>query len=218
MIGVEAERDVTWSVGPAILTPLPLFDWGQARRRKAIATQVENRHKLTAARRRIVEDVRRAFDTYVATLALLAEARTRLLPLQESRQRLAEASYQAGESDLTTLLLAEEELQDSRAKLVDYEQKATVAFIRLRRAVGGPGAAAALVPSTAPSMLPSTTAPADRPAGGDAPGGGAGADGRRHLDTPPDRATPIDPATPTDRSTHIDRATSPASKAIGDLP
>jgi len=151
-VGVEAERDVFWSVGPSISTPLPLFDMGQAKRQKALAAVVEARHKLTQTQRQVVEEVRKSYDTFTATQAVLVEARSKLLPLQESRQRQSEAAYRAGESDLITLLVAEEELQDTRSKLVEFEQKTTAAFIRLQRAVGGPGVAAGLSPTTAPAM------------------------------------------------------------------
>lgn len=170
-VGVEAERDVQWSVGPSFSAPLPMFDMGQARARKAMAAVIEGRHKLTQARRQVVEDVRKAFDTFNGTQAVLREARLKLLPLQESRQRQAEAAYRAGESDLTTLLVAEEELQDTRAKLVEFEQKTTVAFIRLQRAVGGPGVAAELTPSTAPTTTSPTTRAVDVGRPTDAPAG-----------------------------------------------
>ena len=150
-LGVEAERDVVWSVGPSLSTPLPLFDMGQARGRKAMAAVIEGRHKLTKTQRQVVEEVRKAYDTFTATQAVLAQARSKLLPLQESRQRLAEAAYRAGESDLTTLLVAQEELADTRAKLVEFEQKTSVAFVGLQRAVGGPGVAATLLPTTEPA-------------------------------------------------------------------
>lgn len=166
--GIEAERDVQWSVGPSFSTPVPLFDMGQARTRKAIAAVIEGRHKLTQTRRQVVEEVRKAHSTFLATQAVLADARSKLLPLQELRQRQAEAAYRAGESDLTTLLIAEEELQDTRSKLVEFEQKTMVAFIHLQRAVGGPGVASALLPpTTLPAATMPTTRSATEPAGND---------------------------------------------------
>jgi outer membrane protein TolC len=52
---------------------------------------------------------------------------------------------------LTTLLLAETALQETRAKLVELQQKVTVATVHLRRAAGGSGVAAELEPTTAPA-------------------------------------------------------------------
>jgi outer membrane protein TolC len=118
-----------------------LFDLGGARRDKAAAALIESRHKLTQTRRQIVEEVRKAYDTFAATQGVLTRTREELMPLEERRVRQAEAAYRAGESDLTTVLVAEEELQDAKTKLVELEQKASVAFVRLQRSVGGPGLA-----------------------------------------------------------------------------
>lgn len=163
-IGVESERDVEWSVGPSVSFPLPLFDMGQEKKAKAVAAVIEGRHKLTQTKRQVVEDVRKAYDTFIATQAVLSDARSKLLPLQQAQQRLAEAAYQAGESDLTTLLIAQEALEDTNAKLVEFEQKTAVAFVRLQRAAGGPGAAANLVATgLRPASAPSTTMPTSMP-------------------------------------------------------
>ncbi|HWE95528.1 MAG TPA: TolC family protein [Tepidisphaeraceae bacterium] len=159
-IGVESERDLEWSVGPSVSFPLPLFDMGQEKKVKAVAAVIEGRHKLTQTKRQVVEEVRKAYDTFTATQAVLSDARSKLLPLQQAQQRLAEATYQAGESDLTTLLVAQESLEDTNAKLVEFEQKTAVAFVRLQRAAGGPGAAATLVRADSqPSTAPSTAGP-----------------------------------------------------------
>ena len=34
-LGVDSERDGTWSVGPSLAVPLPIFDWGQAQVRES---------------------------------------------------------------------------------------------------------------------------------------------------------------------------------------
>lgn len=143
-VGVEAERDVIWAVGPSVSTPVPIFDSGQAKQRKAQAAVIEARHKLTQVRRQVVEDVRKAYDTYIATKAVMTNARTQLMPVQTKRLQQAEDAYRAGESDITTVLVAEQDLQDTKAKLVDLEQKTSATFIQLQRAAGGPGPAADL--------------------------------------------------------------------------
>ncbi len=137
-IGGDGERDVEWYAGPDLSTPVPVFDTGRAKRKKAGAAVIEARHKLVATQRQVVEEVRKAYDAFAATRELLAETREKLLPIQELRRQQAEAAYRAGESDLTTLIIAEEDLQDTRAKLVDYEQKTRAALIHLERAVGSP--------------------------------------------------------------------------------
>jgi outer membrane protein TolC len=151
--GVKADRDDGWSVGPSITVPIPIFDVGQAKRAKATAMQIEARHKLTQARRQVVEDVRRAYQSLAAAQANLERVRKELIPLQEQRRSQAEDAYRAGQTDVTALFLAEQDLQASLAKRVELEQTAAVSLVRLERAVGGGGIAAQIgaPPPPAPS-------------------------------------------------------------------
>src|SRR4051794_36134290 len=61
-VGVDAQKAPGWQVGPAVTVPLPLFDWGQARRDKAVSLALEARHQLTQTKRQIVEEVRKAHE------------------------------------------------------------------------------------------------------------------------------------------------------------
>jgi outer membrane protein TolC len=158
--GVDAERDADWSVGPAVTAPLPVFDWGQARRAKAEASRVEARHRLTKVRRRIVEEVRRSYAEFEATRSTLDLVRAQLLPAQQRRRAETEAAYQAGQTDVTTLILADQDLQATRAKLIELQRKTSSALIRLERAVGGP-VAAAEAEKRSSATRPATTRPQD---------------------------------------------------------
>lgn len=142
-VGVKAERDVgePWTVGPAISAPVPLFDWGQAKRAKATASQSEAEHKLTKIQRAVVEEVRKAHAAYVESHAALTLARDRLVPAQERRRRETEDAYKAGLTDVTALVLADQDLLASKAKLIELEEQASSALVKLERAVGGPGVA-----------------------------------------------------------------------------
>lgn len=137
--GIAAERDGEWSIGPAAELPFPLFDMGQAQRQRAIAAVIEARHQLTASRRAVIEDVRRTLATLRASLKNLERVKSQLLPLQEDRLKQAEAQFRAGQSDITGLLVAEQDLRASRALLIDLQRKAAIAQVRLERAVGGAG-------------------------------------------------------------------------------
>jgi outer membrane protein TolC len=161
-VGVEAERDDGWSVGPAVSTPIPIFDWGQARKAKADAQRIEAHHRATETRRQVIEDVRRAMVRLVAARAALDKVRSQLLPVQQRRHEQAEEAYKAGLADITALLVAEQELQASRAKLVEVQKDAAVALVRLHRAVGGSGVAASIPP--APTTTVPTTGASTRPA------------------------------------------------------
>lgn len=142
-MGIDAQRDTDWMVGPSVSTPIPIFDTGQARRARITAEQIEARHNLTMAKRRIVEEVRVAYQTLAAGRANLDRIRNELIPLQQQRRQVTEDVYEA-ERDITPLLLAEQSLRAAQATAIDAEQQAAVALIRLERAVGGRSAARAV--------------------------------------------------------------------------
>lgn len=156
--GIQAERDGEWGVGPEVSIPIPLFDMGQARAERVTAEQVEARHVLVQARRQVIEDVRRALESLSRTRDNLQRVRTELIPLQEQRRTLAEASFKAGQSDVTAIFLAEQDLRAAQAKAVDLDRQASVAAIRLQRSVGGPG------PASVANRTESQTRPATQAA------------------------------------------------------
>jgi outer membrane protein TolC len=151
--GIDAEHDPDWGVGPSLEVPLPIFDWGQARRARADAQVSQAGHELLGARRQVVQEVRTALATVEQSIATLRRARDELIPLQRQRREDAEAAYRAGQSDATGLLLAERDLQDDRARYTQLQQQAHSALIQLQRAAGGPAVLTA-VPTTAPATAP----------------------------------------------------------------
>lgn len=156
-IGAASERDGDWSVGPAVTIPIPIFDMGQERKRRASAAVVAARHELTQVRRQVVEDVRRAWASLAASNRALLKVQRDLLPAQEKRREQAEVAYKGGSADITAFLLAEQDLQSSRAKLIEVQKAVSLAMVRLHRAVGGAGAAENLrqVASTQPTAATS---------------------------------------------------------------
>ena len=135
--GLDTEREGDWSLGPSLTVPLPLFDWGQARRAKARALAIGARHRLTQTVRRTVQEVRQSHAAQAKLAAAAAQAREQLTPLQQQRVDLARAVYESGQSGITPLLLAELDLQKARLRAVQLELRAAVAAIELRRASGG---------------------------------------------------------------------------------
>jgi outer membrane protein TolC len=63
------------------------------------------------------------------------------LPLQRQRREEIEAIYLGGQADITSLIIAEQELRLSQVKLVGLEETRRSARAALERAVGGPAAA-----------------------------------------------------------------------------
>ncbi|MEO6434324.1 MAG: TolC family protein [Tepidisphaeraceae bacterium] len=155
--GVAAERDPDWSAGPSVALPLPLFDFGQARRVKARAAVIEARHELTQAQRVVIGETRGAHASYLAARANLERVEKQLIPLEQRRRDQAEAQYKAGQTDITTLLIAEQDFATARTRLIQLEQRIAVSLLRLQRAVGGSGVAGPLqeaAPITAPASKP----------------------------------------------------------------
>ncbi|MGA2499842.1 MAG: TolC family protein [Tepidisphaeraceae bacterium] len=158
-VGPHGERDSSWVVGPDLTTSVPIFDFGQQHKAKAEALRLKARYELAQLGREVIEQVRRAYASYAASRAALDQAQNELLPLQEKRRDQAELAYRSGDADLATLLLAESDLQETRERLVELQEKVTVAMLKLERAVGGAGIARIV---EAPALSP-TNVPATRP-------------------------------------------------------
>ena len=144
-VGLDAERDGNWSAGPGFATPIPLFDGGGARRERARALTAEERHRLTEARRGVVEQTRTALVGLVGAQADLERVVRDLVPLQQSRRDQIEEAYRVGHVDVTALLLADQALQGALARRIGLEREVSSALYRLQRAVGGPSALTAVV-------------------------------------------------------------------------
>lgn len=163
-VGVDTTRDDDWFVGPSVSTPIPVFDMGQARRARVTAEQIEARHDLTLVKRKIVEEVRVAFQTLAASKSNLSRIQNELIPLQQQRRQLAEDAYRAGQTDVTPLFLAEQDLRVAQAQSIEVERQAASALVRLQRAVGGPGIAASMANATTPPIpSPAATDAARQP-------------------------------------------------------
>lgn len=137
-VGVAAERQPDWSVGPSIASPLPLFDTGSARAARARALTSEERHRLTQAQRTVVEEVRSALATLISSQQSYERVLRDLMPLQERRRSEIEEAYRLGLVDVTSLLLADQALQAARARRVELARDVSLAQNRLQRTVGGP--------------------------------------------------------------------------------
>jgi outer membrane protein, heavy metal efflux system len=184
-IGVHGEHDPEWRVGPTFAVPLPLFDFGQATREKIRAEQIAAAHELAQTQLEVVQNVRSAYAGYRYARSALTNAQTRLLPLQRQQLEGARLAYEAGDVDLATLLIAQNEFDLTLSKIVEFQEKLTVARVKLQRAAGGAGVAEQMLgaapatqragvatqpgqPLTSQPAPPSPTAPASRPTTGPA--------------------------------------------------
>jgi len=137
--GIDVEHDDGWQIGPSLSTPLPLFDTGSARRDVIGAQVLEARHELVLVTRRVVEEVRTARESLAASRNNLARIRDVLIPLQRTRRQLAEDAYRAGQTDVTPLFLAEQDLRVAHTRAIEVGAQAAIARARLQRAIGGAG-------------------------------------------------------------------------------
>ncbi|HEX8915975.1 MAG TPA: TolC family protein [Humisphaera sp.] len=162
-VGAHAEHDGDWHLGPTLTTPLPIFDFGQAARARVTALRIAARHELVQQEWEVIQDVRLAHAAYAHAVTSLAAYQGQLLPLQRRQTEQARAAYQAGEADLATLLLAENELELTLSKIVELQEQAVVARVKLQRAAGGAGVAgrvdAAAATRPAPLYPTSTMSP-----------------------------------------------------------
>lgn len=154
--GANLESEEGVSAGPAASVPIPIFDIGQHRRARAVAERTGARHRLTATRRQIVQEVRQAIAAAEAARRAVTLIEQQLLPLQRDRLERIRANYRAGLSDVTDLLLAEQDLLDAESLHITSRRDAAVARADLRRASGGV-ASPASAPTTAPATKASTT-------------------------------------------------------------
>lgn len=148
-VGAHGEHDQTWAIGPTITTPLPIFDFGQASRARAKASRDVAHHELAQQQSEVIEEIRGAFANQQSARTSLEATQNRLLPLLEQQRAQAEVAYRNGESDLTTLLLAQSSLQETQSKVIEMQEKMTTAMIHLQRAAGGASAVAKAEATTA---------------------------------------------------------------------
>ena len=154
--GVATETEGATSVGPAIGGPIPLFDFGQQRRAAARAEVLAARHRLLGLQREVVEEVRRAFAAATAAAEVVAATEGRVLPLTRERVEQTRRSFEAGFASVNDVLLAEADLLDAEAGLVDARLRGRLAAADLGRAAAGG------VPPVPATPTPLTSAEASR--------------------------------------------------------
>ncbi len=136
-LGVEGERDGNWAAGPGLSVPLSLSGRSDVRLQSASARHAEAGHILTETQRIAVSDVRSAFAVMSLSTSGVERLRSELLPLIERRRADVQRAFEARELDISTLLLVDQALQESRSRLLELERQAALSLYQLQRAVGG---------------------------------------------------------------------------------
>jgi cobalt-zinc-cadmium efflux system outer membrane protein len=157
--GVDYQKDGNDAIGPSFATPVPIFDMGQSRRARVSAEVQAARNDMLTARRKVVEEVRTAYQTLLASTSNLRRIREQLIPLQERRRSISDGAYRAGEADVTVLFLAEQDLRLAQTQAIEVELQSSNALVRLQRAVGGAAAARTLTSASTATNIENTNAP-----------------------------------------------------------
>jgi len=103
-LGVGAEREEGWKVGPVLSVPIPLFDQGQARVGRAVAELRRSQQEYHALAVRVRATARAVRDRMVGTQDRALYYRDILLPLQERIVNEAQLQYNAMQIGIFQLL------------------------------------------------------------------------------------------------------------------
>lgn len=138
-VGLEAERENNWSLGPGFRLQLPLFDRNQAQIARAVEVVEQRAAHLRAVQLTARVDVTAALDTLRGELAAAA-LRDRQVARAETTLEHARTSYEQGGTTLVTVLEAQRQLQGARSATVERQRAVALALVELERAVGLPRA------------------------------------------------------------------------------
>jgi outer membrane protein, heavy metal efflux system len=103
-LGVGAEREEGWKVGPVLSVPIPLFDQGQARVGRAVAELRRSQQEYYALAVRVRATARAVRDRMVGAQDRALYYRDILLPLQERIVNEAQLQYNAMQIGIFQLL------------------------------------------------------------------------------------------------------------------
>jgi cobalt-zinc-cadmium efflux system outer membrane protein len=118
-VGVEAEREEGWKVGPVLSVPIPLFDQGQARVGRAVAELRRTQQEYYGLAVRIRATARAVRARMLGARDRALYYRDILLPLQERIVNEAQLQYNAMQVGVVHLLRDRERQIESGATYVE---------------------------------------------------------------------------------------------------
>lgn len=136
-VGLVAERDPDWSVGPALALPLPLFDDGSDRRARALAQSAAADLDASAAERDAIAAAHAAWEACSAASQARAHWESTVLPALHTAYERAQAAATAGEAGPEEVARADIALTAARLERLRAELDLHIAYARLLRAAGG---------------------------------------------------------------------------------
>lgn len=137
-VGVGAEKDGDWSLGPGASLELPLFDQNQAQIAKALE-DAHRREKILAATTIVaVQEVRSADARVRAAADALAIYRNEVLGRAEETLEQARSSYQLGKTTILPVIEAQRQVLDTRQNYIRRLEQGAAALSDVERATGTP--------------------------------------------------------------------------------
>jgi len=137
-VGVGAERDGGWSVGPATRLELPLFDQNQAQVAKAIEDARRRERILAATTIAARQEVRSAAARVRAAADAVSVYRGEVLALAEETLAQARSSYRLGNTTILPVIEAQRQVLVARRDYVRRLEQAAAALSDVERATGTP--------------------------------------------------------------------------------
>lgn len=125
-----------WVIGPTLMFELPLFDSNDAQIARARFERRAADATLDALRRDVVQDAWVAYERAATAWSNVRFYASELLPLEQDSLVLAREAYQAGRSNLLSVLDAQKTLLASRSGYVQVQEAAQLASIELERVAG----------------------------------------------------------------------------------
>jgi len=137
-VGVGAEKDGDWSLGPGARLEIPLFDQNQAQIAKALE-DIRRREKiLTATTIAAAQEVRSADARVRAAADTLAIYKSQVLARAEETLEQARSIYQLGKTTILPVIEAQRHVLDARQNHVRRLEQAARALSDVERATGTP--------------------------------------------------------------------------------
>ncbi|MHC4991821.1 MAG: TolC family protein [Planctomycetota bacterium] len=136
-VGYEQNFSNRRGVYPAISVTPKLFDDNSARVARAASELEQARIEADRVRQVAITEARQAWVALRSQQEVVQAYEGQIISLAESNLALAEAAFDAGETDLTVLLEAQRQLNRARIELIDRQLAATARLIELERATGG---------------------------------------------------------------------------------
>ncbi|MBI5863373.1 MAG: TolC family protein [Planctomycetes bacterium] len=133
----ERSQEIDFVLGPVIEVPLPIFDQNQAQIAKAQYRARELHERYSELEQRTVEQIRSTLVTRQTAAKRREIYQASLLPVQQSNLQVAETAYQTGKETVLTVLLAQQDLIQTRLGLAGAIRDELTATANLERELGG---------------------------------------------------------------------------------